>query len=101
MTQDEMKKEIRHFMDDKERIKQFPSKRKQQVISMLYLGYKFDAERKYKESEINDILGQWVTFSDIAMLRRDMINTGVLCRKTDCSEYWVNSPFPTFESFKF
>lgn len=101
MTQEEMKKEIRHFLDDKERIRQYPSKRKQQVISMLYLADKFDADNKYTESEINDILDQWATFNDRAMLRRDMINTGILGRKTDCSEYWVNSPVPTFESFKF
>jgi hypothetical protein len=101
MTQEEMKIEIRHFLDDSGKIRQYPSKRKQQIICMLYLAYKFDADKKYKESEINDILDQWATFNDRAMLRRDMINTRILGRKTDCSEYWVNSPVPTFESFKF
>ena len=81
---------IKGYMDDQGRFTQFPGKRQKakQAVMLETLVGKFDKGIKYSESEINDILNQYHTFNDPAILRRLMIGKGLLERTPDGREYW-------------
>ena len=81
---------MKGYMDDQGRFTQFPGKRQKakQAVMLETLAGKFEIGRKYSETEINDILNQYHTFNDPAILRRLMIGKGLLGRTSDGREYW-------------
>ncbi|MDX2077983.1 MAG: DUF2087 domain-containing protein [bacterium] len=82
---------IQHYLDEQGRVTRFPiskKNRKDQAIILDYLAEKFELGKIYSEREVNDILKQWHTFEDWAILRRELFERGLLNRKLDCSEYW-------------
>lgn len=74
---------------------QYPSKRKRQQLALSYLASKFEADREYTEKEVNALLKQWHTFSDWAMLRRDLVDAGFLNRDKNGGLYWLEPNQPT------
>jgi len=85
---------IQHYLDEHGRVTRFPiSKkyRKDQAIILDYLAEKFEIGKIYTEREVNELLRQWHTFEDWAILRREMFERGLINRKLDCSEYWRTS----------
>ncbi|MBQ9988523.1 MAG: DUF2087 domain-containing protein [Clostridia bacterium] len=46
----------------------------------------FSPGRDYTEKEVNAVLAP--VFSDITLLRRELIESGLLCRERDGSRYW-------------
>ena len=80
--------EIKNFVDDEGRLKQWPSKRSIQLVALEYIAQEFEVERKYTEPEVNIILGRKHTFNDAALLRRSLIELGHLKRTNDCKAYW-------------
>ena len=93
------KKEITNFIDENGRLKQYPVKRKRQIFVLFYLASKFEANKRYTEQEVNQILQEWHVFNDWATLRRDLYDSRFLDRKADGSEYWLEDCQPTLESF--
>ncbi|HHT53931.1 MAG TPA: DUF2087 domain-containing protein [Clostridiales bacterium] len=91
--------ELRNFLDGEGRLKIYPAKQKYKILSLFYLASKFKAGRIYTEKEVNLILNQWHTFGDWAMLRRELYDKGFLCRKPDCTAYWLEEKQPTISSF--
>jgi hypothetical protein len=59
-----------------------------QQLCMWPLWTLFAAHRQYTEKEVNAILNAQHTFGDPASLRRELVNMGLLARKSDCSAYW-------------
>jgi len=55
---------------------------------MQYLQTKFEVGKHYTEREVNDILKQWHSFNDHALLRRELFDRRYLERTADCREYW-------------
>ena len=55
---------------------------------MQYLQTKFEIGKHYTEREVNDILKQWHSFNDHALLRRELFDRRYLERTADCREYW-------------
>ena len=55
---------------------------------MQYLQTKFEVGKHYTEREVNDILKQWHSFNDHALLRRELFDRRYLERTVDCREYW-------------
>ena len=92
-------KEISSFIDEFGRLKQYPVKRKRQIFVLFYLASKFEANKRYTEKDVNQILLEWHTFNDWATLRRDLFDSRFLNRKADGSEYWLEECQPTLESF--
>jgi hypothetical protein len=85
---------IQHYLDEHGRVTRFPiskKNRKDQAIILAYLAEKFEPDKIYTEREVNDLLRQWHTFEDWAILRREMFERGLINRKLDCSEYWRTS----------
>lgn len=85
-----MEKEIENYLDDQGRIKQWPSKMAMKIKVLTYLSTKFDDGVQYTESEVNELLKKWHTFNDYFILRRGLIDAGLLKRHVDGSRYWKN-----------
>ncbi|MFA9463130.1 MAG: DUF2087 domain-containing protein [Velocimicrobium sp.] len=60
------------------------------------MGQKVDETRNYSEKEVNSICEKWHTFGDYFILRRELIDNGLLCRVPNGSRYWK----PKLESKK-
>jgi hypothetical protein len=80
-------KELKQFIDREGRLTQWPAKRSLQLVALDYLSSKFEG-KMYTESEVNNLLNQWHTFGDPALLRREMYEIGHLNRLKDGAEYW-------------
>ncbi len=73
--------------DDQGRLIRWPVKFSVQKLVLWVLWTRFDARRVYAERQVNAILGAANLFSDPATLRRELVNHGLMARKSDCSEY--------------
>ena len=84
--------ELKNYLDDLERVKEWPSKRNKgqfQLLVLKYLASKFSPGMTYTEKEVNALLNQYHTFNDPALLRREMVERRLLERKRDGSAYWL------------
>ena len=70
-----------------------------QVFTLFYLASKFELGKNYTEKEVNQILNNWHTFEDWAMLRRDLYEKRFLWRETKGKEYRLKECQPTLSSF--
>lgn len=86
---------LKNFLDEENRLKAFPSKRKLQLCAVSYLAEKFEPGRIYTEGEVNDLLNQWHTFRDPETLRRELFQNHYLDRRRDGSAYWLEAPANT------
>lgn len=73
--------------DHRGRLMRWPTKFSVQRLAMWVLWTRFDSKRIYSEREVNEILKLANCFDDHATLRRELVNHGLLTRKSDCSEY--------------
>ena len=80
--------EIQRFLNSDGKIKQLPQKQKIKYSVLAYLAGKFEKDRTYTEQEVNIICSQWHTFSDYFLLRRELVDMGLLCRELNGSRYW-------------
>ena len=80
--------EIKQFLNNSGKIIQLPQKEKIKVKVLRYLTEKFQEDRGYTEKEVNDVCSQWNTFGDFFLLRRELVDHGLLCREADGSSYW-------------
>ena len=65
----------------------FPRKQKHKVAVLIHILKRFDAERRYSQSEVNEILT--AVSEDYTTLCRYLVDYGFLGRTKDGSEYWV------------
>lgn len=77
------------FLDDKGRLRQWPSKRTDKTLVLAYLLTKFDFDSVYSEYEVNELLKVWHTYNDWPLLRRELYEQGFLERNLDGSNYHV------------
>lgn len=91
--------ELKNFLDGEGRLIQFPSKFKLKIMSLFYLASKFEHGRQYSEKEVNELLIQWHSFDDWAMLRREMYNKRFIGREQDGSSYWIEECQPELVDF--
>jgi len=90
---------LKNFLDAEGRLVRYPAKHKVKLLALFYLTGKFERGRVYSEKEVNQVLRNWHTFGDWAMLRRDLYDLRFLSRRADGSEYWLEEQQPTFEDF--
>lgn len=77
------------------RIIRWPTKRSQQELCLWYLWSKIPREELFSEREISAFLDTLHTFGDAALLRRDMIDLGLMRRNRDGSDYrWMEKTPP-------
>ena len=91
--------ELKNFLDDKGRLKLYPSKRKMKTLALVYLASKFKDGVVYQEKEINEILSEFHTFNDVCILRRELYQYKFLNRTQDCKKYWKEEQQPLIEEY--
>ncbi len=84
----EHKINIKRFLDDSNRIIQLPKNNKTRFAVLEYLSEKFEINCTYTEKEVNNVCNEWHTFGDYFVLRRELVDNGLLCREADGSCYW-------------
>ena len=84
----DQKIDISTFLNEEGKITQLSQKRSKRIATLSYLAEKFEADRVYTEKEVNLICEQWHTFGDYFMLRRELVDNGLLMREPDGSKYW-------------
>jgi len=72
----------------KDKIIKIPRAEKKKIIILQYLLQKFQHNRKYTETEVNEIIKSM--HEDYASLRRYLIQYGFMAREDNGSAYWVN-----------
>lgn len=80
--------DISRFLDERGKITQLSQKRNFRVATLCYLSEKFEDNQNYTEKEVNSICDEWHTFGDFFILRRELIDNGLLCRESNGSRYW-------------
>lgn len=65
----------------------FAVQEKHRLIIMNEIAKRFDPGKVYSESEVNGILDQ--IYEDYVLLRRSMVDYGILSREEDGSSYWL------------
>lgn len=66
----------------------YPSKKSLRPLVLARLAEQFEPNRDYTEKEVNAILSQNIAFSDVELLRRELIEARLLNRLRDGSRYW-------------
>ena len=79
---------LQKFLDKQGRVKDWPAKPVMQRLVLDYLASKFVLGKIYNEKEVNAILGDYHTFNDPALLRRELIMKDLLDRTPDGNKYW-------------
>ena len=80
--------DIKRFLDESGKITQLPQKRTVRLAVLAYLAEKFETNRDYKEKEVNAVCDEWHTFNDFFILRRELVDSGLMCREPNGSRYW-------------
>lgn len=86
---------LERFLDEEGMIKQLPSKKEARLIVLAYLAEKFEAGKDYTEKQVNAIIDSWHTFGDYFLLRRELIDSGLMKRMSDGSRYWKEEQLPS------
>lgn len=84
-------KKLDNYYDSEGRLIQYPSKRPMRIIVLIKITEQMDANRKYTEKEINEIIRLNIAFSDIELIRREMYQYKLIGRLRDGSKYWVEN----------
>jgi hypothetical protein len=77
-------KVLASFLDSGGRLTAIPASRRKRQIVLRWLAEQFDAHRRYREAEVNELIQRrhW----DCATLRRELIGYGMMAR--DGGVYW-------------
>lgn len=84
-------KKLDNYFDSNGKLLQYPSKRPMRIIVLIKIVEQMEANRKYAEKEVNEIIRLNISFSDIELIRREMYQYKLLGRLRDGSEYWVEA----------
>lgn len=74
-----------------ERVIIYPKKKEKLLLVLGYLVSKFEKDRHYSESEVNNILDKHIAYRDHMFYRRELIDYGLLVRTIDGKDYWRNN----------
>ncbi len=77
--------------------KVFPKKEKRKYILLCMLAHLFEGNKKYTESEINDIIRP--VYEDFVTIRRYLIDYRFLARTIDCRSYWLEADLELYKRF--
>ena len=67
----------------------WPKKKEEKLAVLNYLITKFEPGVQYKEIQVNQILKQWHSFGDHALLRRELYDNFLMDRNPETGIYWL------------
>lgn len=91
MTQEQREayeKKLGMYYDAEGRLKQYPSKRPLREMALSGIAAHFETDRIYTEKEVNEIIRQYISFTDVELIRREMFQQKLIDRLRDGSQYW-------------
>ena len=83
------REKVNRYYDNEGKLTQYPSKKPMRILALIKIADKLELSRKYTEKEINQIIKDSITFSDIELIRREMFQYKLIGRLRDGSEYWL------------
>ncbi len=82
----------RDVIDENGIVRRWPKKRAEREMVLSHLAQLFQPDRLYAESEVNDLLRSRHSFEDWALLRRELVEAGILDRDPRKGIYWLITP---------
>ncbi|MDA0364475.1 MAG: DUF2087 domain-containing protein [Chloroflexi bacterium] len=76
------------LLDGSGRVTRWPKRRTERQMILDYLIEFVPRGEVFNERQVTDLLASLHTFRDPPLLRRQLIDTGLLERRTDGSAYW-------------
>jgi hypothetical protein len=70
------------------KIQRWPKKTEEKEAVLEYIASQIPPGGKLSEKEINQIIMRNISFDDFTLIRRELIERGLLARTRDCREYW-------------
>ncbi|NPV56263.1 MAG: metalloregulator ArsR/SmtB family transcription factor [Anaerolineae bacterium] len=80
------RKVLATFTDAAGRIISFPSQDKKYQVILRYVANTFECGKRYSEKEVNELLNRF--HEDTALLRRNLVDYGLMARQGGGREYW-------------
>jgi len=80
-------RELRPFLDEDGRLRQWPARQKVQRMAVALLARRFEPGHAYDEKQVNFLLMDGHTFADWALLRRSLVDWGFMTRAGDGTDY--------------
>lgn len=77
-----------NYFDETGLLKQYPAKKPVREIVLHRFVDLFEPGRDYSERKVNQIIRERIAFSDIELIRRELIDHSFLNRERDGSRYW-------------
>ena len=90
----DLRKKAETFFDEEGRLKSYPAKKSLRVPVLARVAEGFTEGKDYTEKEVNAILRELIAFSDVELIRRELIEAGLLVRLPDGSRYWKRGNHP-------
>jgi len=87
MERSALPRDLRPFIDESGRLRQWPARHKVQKMAVALLALRFEHGREYSEKDVNFTLMDGHTFADWALLRRNLVDWGFLARESDGTRY--------------
>jgi RimJ/RimL family protein N-acetyltransferase len=81
-------KALQKLLNEAGQVTRWPTKPQEKTLVIEYLAAKFSNDGDYSEKDVNELLKEWHTFSDWALLRRELFERGFLAREKNGSTYW-------------
>lgn len=81
-------KALQKLLNEAGQVTRWPTKPQEKTLVIEYLASKFSRDEDYGEKDVNEVLKTWHTFSDWALLRRELFERGFLAREKNGSVYW-------------
>ena len=78
---------IDRFLNNNDQLVTWPKKHADKLQVLMYMCSKFECKTTYTEKQVNDIIKQWHTFQDWPLLRRGMIDLGLMTRDIEGHAY--------------
>jgi predicted transcriptional regulator len=80
------RKVLKAYLDANGRIRAFPSQQKKELAILRHVVTAFEQGRRYPEKQVNRMLSRFS--DDTAMLRRHLVELGLMDREGGGGEYW-------------
>lgn len=87
--EEKYQKKMKYFYNENGKLVQYPSKKPMRMIALQRIASEFETDRKYTEKEVNQIIKSCISFTDIELIRREMVESKLIGRLRDGSEYWL------------
>ena len=95
---EQMKQGITAYLNDDGVLIQWPAKYHKKRDVIAYLASKFDSDKTYDEQDVNLVLRRWSDYADYPLLRRALVDFGLLTRDAYGRTYQLSSEVNSLEN---